>query len=97
MICIISIVYPQGEDPPEYLKRRHYTHPNFWQENGYYDFIQRHDAISTNKPEIWISEKPGAAETIRIEYMCEHSELSAPTDVLTITLRHEHLIHLFVC
>lgn len=95
-IGIISVEYPQGEDPPEYLLRRSYTHPLFWLQDGYYDFIPRRDATSTNKPEIWISTKPAADETIRIEYMCEHTALSAPTDVLTILPRHEHLIHLFV-
>lgn len=94
-ISVVSVEYPSGEDPPRYLKRRSFTHLSFWQEDGYYDIIQRHSEDATNQPEIWISQKPGASETITVEYMGEHTLLSNPTDVTDVMSRHEPLIPLF--
>jgi hypothetical protein len=91
---IVSVEYPKGEDPPEYLKRRAYTHPDFWQVDGYYDFVRRDDA--TDQPELWISEKPSTGESIDVEYLGPHAWLDDDTDECTVPERHLELLVLFV-
>jgi len=105
IVSILSVEYPAGEDPPEYLKYREHTHPSFWSNDGYYCFIKRMDAYLADDPptegygepsQIWISTKPTTGQKIRLEYTSEHKLLSADTDILSVLPRHEHLIHLFV-
>lgn len=90
-IAVLSVEYPTGEDPPEYLLRRSYTDPNFWLEDGYYDIITKHSGDATNPSEIWISEKPSTGETITVHYKAIHD-----SDAGSILPRHEHLVALFV-
>jgi len=40
---MILVEFPVSEDPPRYLKRRSRTHPNFWQQAGYYDYHRQPD------------------------------------------------------
>ena len=93
---IISVEYPTGEDPPEYLKRRAYTHPLFWQQDGFYDFIKTQDADSDNPPQIYISVKPPASKTITLKVTAEHNPLLDPGDSCTVDDRHLSLIGLYV-
>ncbi|MGB2911331.1 MAG: hypothetical protein WBD56_16585 [Anaerolineales bacterium] len=37
-ISIISVEYPDGNDPPKYLYQRELTHPDFWGQDGFYAF-----------------------------------------------------------
>ena len=94
--AVISVEYPTGEDPPVYLKQRSYTHPDFWIEDGYYDFIKPADADSLNPPQLYISEKPPAGETITLRLHVDHDELSSGSDACTLLPRHLPLIPLFV-
>jgi hypothetical protein len=84
----LSVEYPTGEDPPVYLLRRSYTHPDFWSQNGYYDIVRSEDATSTNPTQIYISQKPAAGETITVKYHGTHNPLAE-----TVTLP-DHLLHL---
>ena len=43
LIDVISVEYPSGEDPKEYLKRRHYLHQYFWSEEGYFDVLMHYN------------------------------------------------------
>jgi hypothetical protein len=95
-ISAISVEYPTGEDPPEYLRRRPCTHPRFWIDAGYYDIVKTSTADSDYPPQLYISEEPGAGETITITYNGEHNALSGGSDVTTILDRHLPLISLFV-
>jgi hypothetical protein len=92
----ISVEYPQGEDPPEFLFRRSYTHPWFYLEDGFYDILIRQDQDSTYPPELIISSSPEDNQTVRIEYKGAHNLLSDPGDECTLLDRHVHLIPLFV-
>lgn len=92
----ISVEYPTGEDPPVYLLRRSYTDPDFWSENGYYDIVLSHDATTGNPPQIFISEKPPADETITVKYHSPHTALVESSDVCTIPAHLIHLVALFV-
>lgn len=93
-IKALSVEYPQGEDPPEYLDRKEYRSVGFWESTGYYDIVQRGD--ETNASEIWISEKPPAGEKIRVEYTLDHSSLDSDDDICTMPERHVDLVALFV-
>ena len=96
----ISVEYPAGEDPPEYLTRRAYTQPGFWESSGYYDIVNRDD--KTNVNEIWISQGhhgsdgPTTGEDIEVIYSGEHDLLDDDTDLFTVIDRHLELIVLFV-
>ena len=90
---LVSVEYPTGEDPPEYLQRLDYQHPDFWQNEGYYDFIKR-DASDSSQ--LLISEKPAAGETITVEYLGDHDFPDEDADVITVPDRNLELIVLFV-
>ena len=93
-INAVSVEYPQGDDPPSYLVRKDYRSAGFWDADGYYDIVKRDD--EGNPSEIWISEKPAAGETIRVEYTTDHDSLDSDDDFCAIPERHIELIALFV-
>ena len=90
----LSIEYPAGEDPPEYLSRRNFASSGFWDSSGYYDIVNRDDKTDVN--EIWISEKPTTGEDIEVIYSGEHDLLDDDSDLYTVLDRHLELIVLFV-
>jgi hypothetical protein len=96
LIGVISVEYPQGEDPPIFLLRRSYTHPAFYMQDGYYDLLIRQDQDTSYPPELIISARPIDDETIRVEYKGPHTALSDPGDECTLLDRHVNLIPLFV-
>ena len=91
---LLSVEYPTGEDPPEYLSRRPYTHPDFWQEDGYYDYFLPHDP--TDQGELYISEKPSAGETITVHYQGIHDLSLVSADTITVPARHEPILIEFI-
>lgn len=93
---IVSAEYPSGEDPLQFLSRRAYTHPLFYQQDGFYDFFKPADGNSLNPPQIIISNSPTTGETAILKLLTEHSALSDGADTLTLQDRHAHLIALFV-
>ena len=67
-IDVISVEFPKGEDPPQYLFRKHYLSADFWQEDGYYDVVAPRDFVS-DRHELWISNSPTAiSQKIVVEY-----------------------------
>ena len=96
LISVISVEYPDGEDPKHYLQQRPYTHPRFWIDADYYDLLIPRTTDSNNPPQLLISTKPNSTEEIEILGNSEHTSLSDSSDVTTVLERHEHLIHLFV-
>lgn len=88
---ILSVEYPADEDPPQYLKRKSYTHPDFWQSAYYYDVIGIDDATDYNQ--LWISDDPDGDETITIWYTADHQHASlAANDTVTVPERHHELL-----
>ncbi len=88
-IAVLSVEYPTGEDPKQFLKHRAYTEQGFWTSEDYYDFIRRFDQLSANPPQLIISASPPAGETITIEVVAEHDIAASP---LTILDRHIPII-----
>jgi hypothetical protein len=91
---IITVEYPQGEDPPEYLDRLHYQDPYFWNSDKNYDIIARHEEILNGI--LIVSAETTALETIRIEYVGDHDLDLASGDQITVPMRHEDLLIAYV-
>jgi len=91
----LSVEYPTGEDPPEYLKFREKTHPDFWQKDGYYCIEQEKGEDDLDV--IYISEKPSTGESIEVTFNAYHAYLDDDdTDELTVPEEHLELIILYV-
>jgi hypothetical protein len=93
-IDIVQIEYPQGEDPPVYLKRRHRTHPQFYQRTGYYDFELLHD--SQEYSVLYLSEEPSDGQVIAVLAKCHHDVTLESGDDITVPVQHESLLILYV-
>ena len=91
---IISVEYPTSQTPPEYLSRRPYTHPDFWDQSERYDIVTLGDDNDT--AEIWISKKPAAAETITIWYEAMHDYALAAGDTITVPADHHPILTAYV-
>lgn len=91
---VVSVEYPQGDDPPKYLQPRSHTHPDFWIASGYYDIILRGD--DQDLSEIWISAKPAASQTIRVNYLSHHDLPTQTSDNLTVPDYHQHILRNYV-
>ncbi len=87
---ILSVEYPQGENPPKYLTRRPYTHPDFWEEDGYYDWFRHHDA--QDAPELYISTIPSTGEDIRVTYLGDHDSSFSAGTTISVPERHEPIL-----
>ncbi|MEW5870730.1 MAG: hypothetical protein AB1894_15765 [Chloroflexota bacterium] len=95
--AMLSVEYPYAADadPPQYLKRRSYTHRKFWLEPGYYDIIQRSWTDETYVNELLISSTPLDDETIRAEITLPHNALADGGDVSTLPDVYNNLICLY--
>jgi hypothetical protein len=93
-IDVILVEHPTGEDPPEYLKRRARTHPNFYGQPGYYDVELTHD--SQEYPQIYLSEEPADGETITMTVKCHHDVTLQGGDDITVPVEHESILILYV-
>jgi hypothetical protein len=96
-IEILTVEYPAGQDPPEYLARRPHDHPQFWVDSGYFDIVERDDDTDTN--ELWMSDKPSASESISVLYHAIHLMDAADlttADNLTVRERHHHILRKYV-
>lgn len=93
-IDVVLVEYPSGEDPPEYLKRRPRTHPNFYDYEGYYDIQLTHD--SQEYPQIYLSEEPSDGETITMTVKAHHDVMLQGGDDITVPVEHESILILYV-
>lgn len=91
---VITVEYPGGEDPKKFLQPRPYSHPNFWNEEGYYDVLYREDA--TDVAELWISTSPAAAESIIVQYAAVHDNTIAIGETLTVPTEHDYILRKYV-
>ena len=96
-IGVISVEYPTGEDPPEYLSRLSYKHRDFWTGSSWYDILPRAD--DDDLSEIWIANDPTTGESIEVQYNAHHALMSdpaAPTGDNTVPPAHQHLLVKYV-
>lgn len=94
-IFALKVEFPVGEDPPQYLYFREKTHPEFWQVNGYY--FEEKEIGDNDLDIIYISQKPTAAQSIKVTYHSRHAFLdNDDTDEVTVPEEHLELMILFV-
>ncbi len=91
---IVTVEYPTGEEPPEYLSRLSFKHADFYQGDYWYDIIRREDVDDAD--ELWMSKKPGASETITITYNASHDHALASGDSVTVPSKHHNILTAFV-
>jgi len=89
-IAVISVEYPDGEDPMVFLSRRPKEGVNdFWDGNYY-------DVWGVHQPEtLVLGSKPTTGEKIVVGYFAEHLYPGADGDVLTVPDRHLEGLVLF--
>jgi hypothetical protein len=92
-IEVLTVEYPTGQDPPDYIARRPHDHPAFWIDSGYFDIVERDDDTDVN--ELWMSDKPSTGESMDVLYHATHlmdtTNLTI-TDNLTVRERHHHIL-----
>lgn len=93
-LAVVSVEYPTGQDPKEYLFRRSYVHPDFWITDGYYDILERDDASDAS--EIWISDDSNSGQKILVQYQAVHDFSLSSSGTLTVPGLHEPLLEQYV-
>lgn len=93
-LAALSVEYPQGEDPPKFMKFRSQHHPDFWSEDGYYDVYYHLDDADVD--ELLISTKPEADETIRVIYQGVHDNIILAAGTVTVPIHHQHILRNYV-
>ncbi len=93
-IAMILVEYPGDESPPVYLKRRHRTHAQFYDYQGYYDV--EHSGDMTSVPTLYLSELALSGEKIYWTAKCHHDTTLVSGDDITVPEHHEGLLLLFV-
>lgn len=94
---VISVEYPDGEDPREYMIKRPYTHPDFWTVEGYYDILHNDD--DTNPSQIIFSSAVLTTKNAVIEYHAHHALIANTASISgnnTVPPHHQHLLVHFV-
>jgi hypothetical protein len=93
LIDVVRVEYPTGEDPPVYLDRWDHRHPDFFDQEGYYD-VQIDD--DTGNGTLWLSFTPTYMDYIGILYTAPHDTSLDPADAITVRADHESILILFV-
>jgi hypothetical protein len=86
---IISVEYPDGEDPPRFLLRQAETHPAFRD-------LPVYDLRDGSTQYLIIGESPATADDIILNYQTLHIVPSSDSDTLTVPEHHGELIRLYV-
>lgn len=90
---VLSVEYPTGQDPQEYLSRLDYKHADFWLGDSWYDIVSRSD--ETDASEIWISDDPAGTESIEVQYHAHHDLVTDADDTsgnVTVPPIHQHIL-----
>ena len=91
--AVLSVEYPAGQSPPQYLGRLPYTHPDFRQGTRWYDVLPAHDAGRAG--ELWLSATPQVGETAVIRYFATHewmADPASPSGSNSVPEMHQHLL-----
>ncbi len=87
---VLSVEYPDGEDPREYLLRRAYTDAEFWNSAGFYDIIKSGD-VADDLSQIVFSEDVATGETAVVQYQATHDLITDNNDLAgTVTVPEPH-------
>jgi hypothetical protein len=91
---MVLVEFPDGEDPPEYLKRRSRTRSGFWDYEGYYDLEPSADAGSAGT--LYLSEEPDNGEAYTLTWLAPHDTDLDSGDTITVPEDHESILVLYV-
>ena len=94
---VLSVEYPDGENPREYSVRRPYTHDEFWDNAGYYDIIPHRDEADASQ--VIFSDDVATGETAVIEYHAHHQliiDTGTITGSNTVPPIHQQLLTKYV-
>jgi hypothetical protein len=92
--AVLSVEYPKGEDPPEYLTPSNRFAPGFYSSDLLYDIQYSDDAGSPGQ--LWLSADPLAGEEFNLTYQGDHAYLDDDAGECTVHDRHLELIMLYV-
>lgn len=100
VLGVLSVEYPEGQDPPRFLQRKSELAAGFW-DGPYYDLrMPLLDTAASGDPAIYpvlvIGEAPAASEDILLRYLTVHRLPSSDSSSLTIPDEHLEAIRLFV-
>ena len=96
-MAVLSVEYPTGQDPQEYISRLDCKHADFWTADSWYDILPRGD--DTDAGELWISADPAGTESIEVHYHAHHDLVTDADDTsgdLTVPPDHQGLLVKFV-
>lgn len=85
-IAMLSVEYPEGEDPPVYLARFDHVRAEFWESDDYYDVTPTDEA--PNQGTLWIGVEPVGTERIGLTYLAPHDTSLASGDTITVPDHH---------
>lgn len=89
----LLVEYPAGKEPPSYLSWRPRTRRGFWQSAGYYDWEPSGSA--TAAPQLYLSQRPLAGETVALTYLAPHVSALASEDEVTAPPAHQPILILY--
>jgi hypothetical protein len=99
----ILVEYPDGEDPPKYLARKHRTDPAFWLSDDHYDLYVTGDVTESptvpgesDNDLLIVSPETATGEDIILQYLARHDDSISSGDEVTVPARHFDLIVTFV-
>ena len=95
---VLSVEYPDGEDPREFSERRPYTHDNFWDVDGYYDIIPISD-VSDLDQIVLSDDDIATGETAVIQYHAHHQLITDTGTIAganSVPVHHQQLLTKYV-
>ncbi len=91
---VVSVEFPQGEDPLVFLERRALANDKFFLQDGFYDvqdYMREED-----QSVIWISDTPDGTETIRVNFRGNYAPLPILADVCPVPEQFHHVLHQYL-
>jgi hypothetical protein len=88
-LAILSVEYPDGEDPPEFLIPMSRRDARFWADDSYYD-VESSGQVTDST--LWISPDPTTGEDIEVVYQATHDSTIAVEDDITVPTHLEPVV-----
>lgn len=92
-IAMISVEYPDGESPPEFLTQKSRLQSDWWESDLYYDVEQPNDPTETAS--LYISPSPAATEDIVIIYSAQLDSALVAADTVPIHDRYHSTLLMY--
>jgi hypothetical protein len=88
-LAVLSVEYPDGEDPPEFLIPMSRRDARFWAGDCYYD-VETSDQVTVST--LWISADPVNTEDIEVVYTATHDSTIAVDADITVPTHLEPVV-----